>query len=150
MRRFSSTLSLALVGAAFLAAQTKPNFTGTWKINLERSDFGPFPKPAEGWTIKMDQRGVEVWTMPATTPEKKHVIYTDGRKSEVESDEIGHMTITATWDESVLVITSKYGETKQTERWALSKDGKVWTSSRHIESPPGEGDLKHIYEKQLE
>ena len=148
MRRLSITLSLALFGAAFLAAQTKPNFSGTWKINLERSDFGPFPKPAEGWTIHMDQRGVEVWTMPADAPEKKHVIYTDGRKSEVETDEVGHMTITATWDESVLVITSKYGETKQTERWALSKDGKVWTSSRHIEGPLGEGDLKHIYEKQ--
>ena len=148
MRRFSITLFLALFGVAFLAAQTKPNFSGTWKLNVERSDFGLFPKPAEGWTIKMDHHGTEVWTMPAEGPEKKHVIYTDGRKSEVETDEVGRMTITAAWEESVLVITSKYGETKQTERWSLSKDGKVWTSIRHLEASIGEGDLKHLYDKQ--
>ena len=70
MRRLSITLYLALFGAVFLAAQTKPNFSGTWKINPERSDFGPFPKPAEGWTVQMVQRGVEIWTMPADAPEK--------------------------------------------------------------------------------
>ena len=148
MRRVSITLCVALLGVAFLAAQSKPNFSGTWKLNLERSDFGPFPKPAEGWTTKMDHIGAEVWTMPADAPEKKHVIYTDGRKSEVETDEVGRMTITAAWDESVLVITSKYGDTRQKERWALSKDGKVWTSIRHLEASIGEGDLKHVYEKQ--
>jgi hypothetical protein len=148
MHRLSITLFMALCGAAFLTAQTKPDFSGTWKLNLERSDFGPFPKPAEGWTIKMDHRGAEVWTMPADAPGKRHVIYTDGRESEFEDDEVGRMTITATWEESVLVITSKYGDTKQTERWALSKDGKVWTSSRHLETSLGEGDLKHVYEKQ--
>src|SRR5258708_21072762 len=31
--------------AASLAAQSKPNFSGTWKLNVSKSDFGPLPGP---------------------------------------------------------------------------------------------------------
>ena len=148
MRKISITLAAAVFAFAPLAAQTKPNFSGTWKVNVHKSDFGPFPTPAEGWAVKMDHHEPKIWTMLSDDPAKKHVIYTDGRESRVESDELGQMTITATWDKATLVITSKYAETKQTDRWVLSADGKTWTSSRHLETPVGQGDLKHVYEKQ--
>jgi hypothetical protein len=148
MRKISITLTAAVFAFVLLVAQTKPNFTGTWKLNVQKSDFGPGPTPPEGWAVKMDHRELEIWTIPADDPAKKHVIYTDGRASQAESEEFGHITITAAWDKSALVVTSKYGEIKQTDRWVLSADGKTWTSSRHLETPGGEGDLKHVYEKQ--
>ena len=39
--------SVALLAAAFglLAAQAKPNFSGTWKLNAGKSNFGPMPAP---------------------------------------------------------------------------------------------------------
>jgi len=40
MFRKSTLVLLALVaGAASLAAQSKPNFSGTWTLNVAKSDF---------------------------------------------------------------------------------------------------------------
>src|SRR5271157_5034708 len=39
-----ATLALAAC-AALAAAQSKPNFSGTWKMNAAKSDFGPIPGP---------------------------------------------------------------------------------------------------------
>ena len=42
------TLVAALTVTAFaasLAAQSKSNFSGTWKLNVSKSDFGPLPGP---------------------------------------------------------------------------------------------------------
>ena len=38
---------LALLTLAFgmAHAQAKPNFTGTWKVNVAKSDFGAMPAP---------------------------------------------------------------------------------------------------------
>ncbi len=141
-------LAAAVFASALLTAQTKPNFSGTWKLNVHTSDFGGGPTPKEGWVLNIDHREPEIWTTVALDTAKKHVIYTDGRESGLESEEFGHTIITATWDKSVLVVTSKYGEIRQTDRWVLSADGKTWTNSRHLETPVGESDLKHVYEKQ--
>jgi hypothetical protein len=148
MRKISTILVAAAFVSALLTAQTKPNFSGTWKVNVEKSDFGPFATPEKGWSMNIDHREPEIWTMPLDDPAEKHVIYTDGRESQHESKEFGHITMTATWDKTALLITSKYRDIKQTDRWVLSADGKTLTSSRHLESPMGDGDLKHVYEKQ--
>ena len=50
MRKISITLAAAVFAFALLAAQTKPDFSGTWKVNVQKSDFGPFPTPTKGWT----------------------------------------------------------------------------------------------------
>ena len=36
---------VAFLGLAALAANAKPNFTGDWKLNVEKSEFGQFPGP---------------------------------------------------------------------------------------------------------
>jgi len=47
---------LGLVCCLVLAqAQSKPNFTGTWKVNNSKSDFGPMPAPQSS-TSKIDHK----------------------------------------------------------------------------------------------
>ncbi len=38
-------LPAILLCFAVSAAYAKPNFSGTWELNTETSDFGPMPKP---------------------------------------------------------------------------------------------------------
>ena len=58
MTRKSFVLSLfaaagLVVGAG--QAQAKPNFSGDWKLNLEKSNFGPMPGP-DKLTMKIDHK----------------------------------------------------------------------------------------------
>src|SRR6266571_3218363 len=40
------TVAFALLLSLSGYAQTKPNFTGTWKLNVGKSDFGPVAGPS--------------------------------------------------------------------------------------------------------
>ena len=44
-RRLYLTFTLILLVGLACAAQAKPNFTGDWKLNADKSDFGPLPPP---------------------------------------------------------------------------------------------------------
>jgi len=48
MRSHASRVFFAALLAAswgLLQAQAKPNFSGTWKLNAGKSNFGPMPAP---------------------------------------------------------------------------------------------------------
>jgi hypothetical protein len=46
-RQTTRLFSLALLTLAFglVQAQAKTDFSGTWKLNASKSDFGPMPPP---------------------------------------------------------------------------------------------------------
>ncbi len=46
---------LAVAAAPSLIAQSKPNFSGECKLNIEKSDFGPMPPPSSR-TDKIDHK----------------------------------------------------------------------------------------------
>src|SRR5581483_12410499 len=39
--------TIILAAALAVASQAAPNFTGNWKMNVAKSDFGPVPAPEE-------------------------------------------------------------------------------------------------------
>src|SRR5262245_48907873 len=95
--------------ASIAAAQTKPDFTGSWKMNREKSKFergGP-----ESLLIKIDHKEpafVEDWTV--TTPNGERTFQakytTDGK--ETEQEVIGRTAKTsAKWEGDALVIEFK-------------------------------------------
>ena len=45
MRKAIVTALFVTAFATSMIAQSKPNFSGTWKLNLAKSDFGPLPAP---------------------------------------------------------------------------------------------------------
>jgi len=52
--KYQSLLRLAVFVSAHSTAQTKLNFSGTWKVKGHKSNFGS----------KMDHHEPEIWRMP--------------------------------------------------------------------------------------
>lgn len=147
----------AIAGLALGAgqAQAKPNFTGDWKLNAAKSDFGPMPPP-EKLTMKIDHKEPNInvkqaQSGPQGDMEADIKYTTDGKET---TNTIGPMEAksTATWEADVLVISTKLnlGGTDLTikGKWTLSEDGKTLTNAAHIVSPQGEIDITYVLEKQ--
>ena len=142
-----------MVGAG--QAQAKPNFTGDWKLNIDKSNFGPMPAP-EKMTMKVDHKEPALKVATAQSSGQGDMQYeanytTDGKES---TNTIGPMEAksTAVWEGDALVINTKLnaGGTDITikGKWTLSEDGKTITNASHIVTPQGELDVTYILEKQ--
>ena len=132
------------------------NGTGTWKLNVDKSDFGPMPptksqvmtiKESEGKIIVDNNVEGEMGQM------EMHMVLEKGKESvnEVMGMEF-HTTLT------------EVAEGQQEETWAelpngggkfeiksiskISDDGKVLTQDVNMKSPMGEGTQKLIFDKQ--
>lgn len=147
--------SLAILAVAALPALAKPNFSGDWKMNPSKSDFGPMPAPSSMTEkIAHEDPNLTVAVKQATDQgdfEANLKYTTDGKEcsNEVRGNPVKS---TAKWDGDTLLIDSKakFGDNDMTinDKWNLSEDGKTLTVSRHIVSPMGEGDIKMVLEKQ--
>lgn len=150
-----AALFSALLGAALGRAQA-PNFSGDWKMNIAKSDFGAFPAP-DLLTRAIHQNGLALeystrqkGASGDVTTELKYT--TDGKvcMNKVNgSDAKG----TAKWQGENLTIESSLQiqdvQITSKEVWALSENGKVLTISNHVSIPKqGDFDLKLVLEKQ--
>lgn len=145
------TLVLSLAGAV----QAKPNFSGEWKLNAGKSDFGPMPGPD-----KMDRKITHEdpslkYSTTQTTQQGENtteMAYTTDGKAATNKTPRGEVTGAAKWDGDVLTITSKREfqgmEITQNERWALSEDGKILSITNKINTPQGEFEIKIVMDKQ--
>jgi|HubBroStandDraft_6_1064221.scaffolds.fasta_scaffold184622_1 hypothetical protein len=141
--------------ATSMLAQSKPNFSGTWKLNLAKCDFGPLPAPDSRTdvithnepTIKIDVdskggQGDFAGTLNYST---------DGKEV---TNKMGPRDVKSTlaWEGSHLVVNSKltFNDAEVTIKavWTLSEDGKTLSQDAHINSPMGELDTKQVFEKQ--
>jgi hypothetical protein len=158
MRSYALRLfSAALLAAAFglLQAQAKPNFSGSWKLNTGKSDFGAMPAPdSRSDTIAHEDPDLkDSYTqngqMGETTAEMKYS--TDGKET-TNSIRGNEIKSTAKWDGDDLVIDGKAqfngADVTLKDRWSLSADGKTLTIQRHVNSPVGETDQKIVLEKR--
>jgi hypothetical protein len=150
---FASTLIALALTAHDAPAQSKPNFSGSWKMNGAKSDWGLMPAPASierkithaepALTIVEDQDagfGVQSATRAYTTDGKGSTFMSSG--AEVKG--------TAVWEGNDLVVTSAVdvASLKFVDRMSLSADGKTLTSTITLTSPDGTLDLKVIFDKQ--
>lgn len=146
-------IAAAVFAMTFLAAQSQaaPNFSGDWKLNLAKSDYGPVPQP-ELMTRSIKQEGpvLQISThqkgaQGEATTELKYT--TDGKEVENKGSKG-----TAKWDGDKLVVDSirdmQGAELKFHEVWSLSADGKIMTIINHITAPQGEFDLTLVFDKQ--
>ncbi len=137
--------------ALIAAAQTKPDFTGSWKMNREKSKFadgGP-----NAILIKIDHKEpalTEEWTMSTPDGERSFQAKytTDGK--EIEQEVMGRMAKTyAKWEGSSLVIEFKTSDGFFNRKITLSADGKTFT--KVVTHSPGGGDPREdtvVFEKQ--
>ncbi len=146
---------LVVLGLAALPAAAKPNFTGNWKLNTAKSDFGPFPAPSS-MTQKAthDDPSLKVATKMATDNgdiEFESVYSTDGKET-TNTFGPNAMKSVAKWDGDILSVQTKgqFGDNEVTiqDKWECSEDGKTMTIHRHFSSSQGETDQKLVLEKQ--
>ncbi len=146
-------ITAAAIASFLLAAQAQPaaNFTGVWKLNLSKSDYGPVPQPeAMTRTVNHNDPSLQISTyqkgaMGEATTELKYT--TDGKMAENKGSKGS-----AKWDGDKLVIDSvrdmQGTEIKFHEIWSLSPDGKVLTINNHLIAPQGEFDITLVFDKQ--
>jgi hypothetical protein len=153
-RLFSSVLFTLAFG--LLQAQAKTDFSGTWKLNSGKSDFGQMPAP-DSITQKITHADPSLKANVASTGGMQgdmtyELSYTTDGKECVNHIGEGELKSTLKWDGDDLVVDSKgaFGGTEFTAkaRWNLSSDGKTLTVTQHFSSAMGEGDVKEVFDKQ--
>lgn len=137
------------------AAWAKPNFSGTWKLNAAKSNYGQLPTPEKlVRTITHEDPALKISTTQTTQQGEvtSELNYTTDGKSVTNKTPRGEVTGAAKWDGDVLTITSKRElqgmEINQHEQWTLSADGKVLTVNNKVGTPQGEFEIKIVLDKQ--
>jgi hypothetical protein len=151
--------SFALLTLAFgmLQAQAKSDFSGTWKGNNSKSDFGPMPAPdtfvekiahedpsLKVHTAQTGGSGDQTYDMTYTTDGKECLNHMGGTDNTIKTS--------LKWDGDDLVAdsTGSYDGNDFTakDRWTLSDAGKTLTVTRHVSAGGADFDIKMVLEKQ--
>jgi hypothetical protein len=151
-RHFALLMILILAALPAIAA---PNFSGTWKLNVSKSDFGQMPAP-DSMTRTITHEDPKLKSVTKQSGQNGEFEYeqnytTDGKEC---TNEMFNSPIKSTlkWEGDTLVISSKgqFGDNEVTiqEKWTLSEDGKTLLVASHFSSSRGEGDWKLTLEKQ--
>ncbi len=168
---------LALAAVTLLASPVlaqKPDFSGTWKLNTEKSDSIP-ARPAGGGGggqrpggMGGGMGGMRPSELFITHSDSKMVIeqkmaerttlltyYLDGRDSKNAGMRGAEMTTKSTWVENTIVtdgentFTTPMGEMKIKTREvrSMSDDGKTMTIVSTVTSPRGDMTRTTVYDK---
>lgn len=144
------TLALGLV-----QAQAKSDFSGTWKANASKSDFGPAPPP-DTLVMKIAHEDPSLKTNVAQTGGSGDMTYdavytTDGKEC-VNHPGGNEFKTTLKWEGDDLIADTKGAwegnDFTAKEHWTLSDAGKTLTITRHISMSMGEFDMKLVFDKQ--
>ena len=154
---FAATALMLLLSTPAWAQTT--NFSGTWKVDVAKSDFGPAPPP-ESIVMVIDHKEPVI---KATTTQKSQigdtsndsVITTDGKENTNRLKGAGleqDVKSTTKWNGTKLA-TQRTMEVQgmsigMTDSWELSADGKVLTVSRTISTPQGDFATRTVFNKQ--
>jgi hypothetical protein len=150
-----SALMIAAV-ASLAPAADKPNFSGDWTLDANKSEFGPMPAPAT-MTRKIEHNDPGVTVTQETTggPQGDQTLTlkysTDGK--ETVNQLMGNDVKTkAIWEGNALVIAMSAdiggNEIKLVNKWTLSEDGKTLTDASHIALPQGEFNMTYVMTKK--
>jgi hypothetical protein len=154
MSIFRLTVPLLLsfaIGATVFAA-SKPDFTGTWELDIKRSDFGNLSKPAR-MTIQSTVEGDAMHSVQTTYVEQEtqtaeFTWYLDGKRHSSDKPVPGYSV--TRWEDATLVSDrlSNDGAYKETIRMSLSADGKTATETIETKNPSGTNKEKLIWHRK--
>lgn len=132
-----------------------PNFSGEWKMNAAKSDYGRVPAP-ETFERKVTQNDpmlkiVSTQTGSRGTSTAELNLTTDGQRCVNKIHDI-EVTSVAHWEGENLLIASTENfhgtEVRQIEKWTLSQDGKTLTIGTRISTPQGQYNVLTVFDKQ--
>jgi hypothetical protein len=133
----------------------KPNFTGTWKLNIEKSNFGPSPAP-QSMIDKIDHQE-PVLRLTSTrvdqgAEDSASLSWTTDGKESSNTLRGGEVKSKLRWEGAVLFMESVMNvggnALSLQDKWTLSQDGKTLTMVRHYSGPEGDVDFTYVLERQ--
>lgn len=157
MNRRLFTLAALLALTALLGfAADKPNFSGVWKINSAKSDFGPMPQGPDKFERTIDHKdpAIKITTVQSMGGNERttNVEYTINGQEQTIKTAMGEYKATPTWKDAILEVSAKREmqgmEIKSLESWSLSSDGKVLTVETKLSTPQGDFTMKFVLDKQ--
>ena len=158
-RTFLKSLLPLLLLATLASAQSssdKPDFSGRWRMQKDKSEFSGFKIP-DIVTRTVEQHGVIMNVHTVQTAGEKTAIadvtYSiDGTPTEnvVNGRDAESKTF---WDGAILVVrttmkTAKGDPELIEDRWALSDDKQTLTTTSHIETEKGDVDMTMVCSRQ--
>jgi hypothetical protein len=142
--------------ASLASAADKPNYSGDWKLNAAKSNFGPIPPPAT-YTRKVTHAEPSITIEDTQTgsvagdQHETHTYTTDGKEVSYQANG-ADVKAALSWEGDALVVNSKASvqgmDILIKDKIMLSEGGKTMTDSIHIASPQGEIDLSVVFDKQ--
>lgn len=140
-----------------VSAQSKPNFSGNWKLNVEKSDHRD-GAPVELFLQKIEHQepNIHITFLVKGTVTGEFSFTTDGKETAnkaAANEEIESGIDTGAWDGNTLVRTLKAKlktglSLTERDRMSLSDDGKTLILLRHYSTPLSEGEIKFVFDKQ--
>ena len=157
MKHRYSICALVLLVLCCLAipAQAKPNFSGEWVIDLDKSDFGVLPAPYS-YVRKIEHNEPNIKTITTQSGQRGEntseiTCTTDGVEC-VNTLRFGEVKGATKWDGDTLVTNATMDyqgmEIKYEEKLVLSADGKTLTATTHLSSDMGEADITIVLDKK--
>jgi hypothetical protein len=143
---------LILAATAAVTAQTRPDFSGVWQLNKEKSNVDV----STAW-MRIQQSGsdltVNMRVVHDGQEENQTMRYVLGLEESSNSMHGAPMKSHAAWDGNTLVITSvaMFGTKplRMTDRWSLADDGKSLTFvERHQFDTEPEGISTFVMERR--
>lgn len=159
VRNLTMIALLATAAISPAVAQGKTDFSGTWKVNTEKSDpMGGMGGGGGGGgggmamgaaATKITQSATQLVIENKFGDQTRTNTYNLDGKESVNAGRNGDTKSTVSWDGASLVITSTNanGNTSKEVR-SLSGDGKTMTVIRTSQTPNGEMTRKIVYDKQ--
>ena len=155
IRKLLSITFLIALPLVSVFAQGKTDYSGTWKLDVAKSDFGMLPGPTSRTDV-ITHKDPTLTNHVTTEGDQGKLDYTvsystDGKEA---TNTVGERVSksTAKWDGNNIVINTKLkfgdADVEIVSTWVLAADGKTLTVSAHITSTMGETDQKLVYEKQ--
>lgn len=150
---------MLLLAASTWAQDTKPDLSGTWSLDVAKSDFGGAPAPdsivhviehkdpnLKITSTQKSQQGELTNTRNLTTDGKENI--NRMRSMAGEQD----VKSTSKWNGKTLANAFKLdiqgSAIDINEAWELSDGGKVLSIARDIKTPQGDFHQRYVFNKQ--
>jgi len=155
MKTLISTLFVIAAAAGMAQAADKPDFSGDWKMDADKSVFGPIPPPTS-MTRKIDHKEPAISVTEARSGPQGDMNttmkYSSDGKETTNSMMGNDVKSKAVWEGKTLVITSaaNFGgaDVKLIDKWTLADDGKTLNDVLSISAPQGDFEMTFVLVKQ--
>jgi len=142
--------------AAPAGSASRPNLSGSWKLNAAKSNFGAMGAPDSGMEtivdnepsvkVTVDQKGGMMGDINYTES-----ISTDGKETTWAGMGGSEVKGTGHWDGSKLVVNAKTSfqgsDVTIKDTYTVSEDGKTLTVASHAETSMGNFDSTAVFDK---